>query len=855
MQPDNARSAAATSLLWLAVVVSAAPTLAAKPTLVEKALKAMGGAEEIVFVERHLCQAYQYYATFGEYADEEKQIYPPDGSRLCKLNLRTRQVTVLLDDPGGGFRDPRVDYDGNKILFSYRKGGTHHYHLWEINVDGSGLRRLTRGDCDDVDPTYLPDGGIIFASSRCNRFVPCNRVPVAILYRMDADGANLLCLSASVLLDDRPAVLPDGRIIYTRWEYTDRASEKFRDLWVMNPDGTGQMVLFGGTGRPYPEFFAKCDALPIPGEEGKVVSVFSPAFGHRENAGNVMIVDLKAGPDRWSAARQISPPLPNLKWTTGSGFGREGFRDPFPLSSECFLVAQDKSLLVLDAEGHTEEIHRADKMVHDPRVIAPRPREPVIPPRIDLRKTTGQLVLSNVYHGRNVTGVRPGTIKKLLVLEDLPKPGSKHGLPGHHGGHITLHRVLGTVPVEPDGSASFEVPALRALFFVALDEKGLAVKRMQSFTMVMPGEVQGCVGCHEHRTQTVRPDNGASMAMKRAPSAIEPFANVPQVFDYVRDIQPLWDKHCLACHDSEKAVGRVELTGDNTEWFTQSYAALLAYDQVSKASGWAEDGNHAPYGFGTGASPLMKKIDGSHYDVKFSTWEYDMVRLWIESGAPFCGTYAVFNHPESAVATPLIVSKPVLGKPVEPIVQRRCLTCHGSVADLGRRSWEQKDDTFDNGKPPEMLNLPLYCWNLYNLSHPERSMILRASLAKQAGGYEWCKAQDGRSAPAFRDATDPDYQAILQAIQAAKTRMEAYGRPDMPGFRPGDYYVRWMKRFGVLPESFDLNRDPIDVYETDAAYWRSLWHQPTPLHPTTRSWRPGTLTAPGLSRDRVTLGP
>jgi len=203
-----------------------------------------------------------------------------------------------------------------------------------------------------------------------------------------------------------------------------------------------------------------------------------------------------------------------------------------------------------------------------------------------------------------------------------------------------------------------------------------------------------------------------------------------------------------------------------------------------------------------------------------------MVRLWIESGAPFCGTYAVFNHPESAVATPLVVSKPSLGKPVEPIVQRRCLTCHGSVANLGRRSREQRDDQWTDGKPPELLNLPLYSWSLYNLSHPEKSMILRASLAKEAGGCEWCKAEDGRSAPAFRDTTDPASQASLQAIQAAKARMESYGRPDMPGFRPGDYYVRWMKRFGILPASFDLAIEPIDVYETDKAYWRSLWYKP-----------------------------
>ena len=810
--------------------------------LVKKALQSMDGAEEIIFVVRGLCAATQTYATFGEYADEEKFIHAPDGSQLCKLNLRSGKVTVLLDDPKGGYRDPRVHYDGGKILFSYRKVGTHHYHLCEINIDGSGFRQLTFGERDDIDPAYLPDGGIVFSSSRCNRFIPCNRVPAAIIYRMDSDGGNIQCLSANTLLEDRPAVLPDGRIVYTRWEYTDRAAETFRDLWVMNPDGTGQMVLFGGMGRPYPEFFAKCDALSIPGADGKLVSIFSPALGHRENAGNVMVVDIKSGPDNWSAAKQISPKLPNLVWTIGLGHGRVGFRDPYPLSEDCFLVARDKSLLILSSNGETHEFHSAKKMVHDPRVIRPRPREPVIHSRVDMRKTTGQFILADVYRSRNMNGIKRGTIKKLLVFEDLPKPGSKHGLPGMlgWGGLLELRRVLGTVPVEADGSASFEVPVMRAVYFAALDEKGLAVKRMQSFTMLMPGETQGCVGCHEPRTDTTSPAHGSLMALKRPPSQIEPIAGIPDIFDYPRDIQPIWDRRCVSCHSAEEPSGHVVLTGDNNEWFTQSFCALHAYDQISDVWAWSELGNNPPYGFGTGASPLINKIDGSHYDVKLPRREYDTVRLWIESSAPFTGTYALFNHPQNAVAEKLDVHKVALGNPVDPIVKKRCLSCHGSVGNLGRRGKKQQDDKRSkNGKPPEMLNSPLYCWNLYNLSHPQKSMILLASLAEEAGGYQWCKDKKGRPFAAFNDNQDTDYQKILQAVKAAKTRFDKFGRPDIPGFRPGEYYVRWMKRFGILPESFDLAKDPINPYETDKAYWRSLWH-----HPTTATTASQTLKHP-----------
>ncbi|MCP4589641.1 MAG: hypothetical protein GY842_02755, partial [bacterium] len=219
-------------------------------------------------------------------------------------------------------------------------------------------------------------------------------------------------------------------------------------------------------------------------------------------------------------------------------------------------------------KGRAQQIYREEKMVHDPRVIRPKSREPVIHSDIDLQKTTGQFVLADVYSGRGeeMNGIKPGDIKEILVLEDLPKPISYYSLPGllSMDGTHTLRRVLGTVPVEPDGSASFEVPALRGLYFVALDAKGLAVKRMQSYTMVMPGETQGCVGCHEPRTETIIPDNGRStlMALERSPSQIRPVPGVPDVFDYPRHIQPILDRHCISCHSAEKPSGRVVLTGD-----------------------------------------------------------------------------------------------------------------------------------------------------------------------------------------------------------------------------------------------------------------------------------------------------
>ncbi len=778
------------------------------PALVEKALRAMNGAEEVVFAVHAVYSDGHYYANFGHWSlDPKKMMYCPGGTRLCKFNLRTRQLTALLDDRQGAVRDPRVHYDGRKILFSYRKGGTDHYHLYEIATDGTNLKELTFGPWDDIEPAYLPDGGIVFCSSRCKRFVACWYTPVALLHRMDADGGNLRLLTSGLLHENTPAVLADGRVLYTRWEYLDRSVLRFHGLWTMNPDGSNQTIFFGNQ-QPPGRWTVMIDAMPIPGGN-KVAAIFSPHHGNREHSGNVMIVDPNAGPNDPTKAAQISPVVQMKNGWMG---GDDAFRDPYPLSGDCFLVARDKSLLILDAQGVTQEVYQAEDLLHDPRVIYPRPRERLIPPRSDLRESTGRLVLTDVYRGRDMQGVDRGRIKKLLVLEQLVKPvnfrDNQQGLT--MDGSYTIKRILGTVPVEDDGSAYFDAPALRSLYFVSLDAEGTAVMRMQSYCTLMPGETLGCVGCHEKRVESPR-SAAVLQATARPASRIEPFAGVPEILDYPRDVQPILDKHCVKCHSTEKPEGRVILTGDHNEWFSQSYYALFSSKQVSDTWGYDDIAVYPPYTLGSPASPLMNKLAGSHYEAKLSERERRLVQLWIDVGAPYAGTYAVLSTGTVAVND----------KAVGPIINRRCMTCHNAAMPLG--------PGIDKTQPPTCV--PKHCLNLYNLSRPENSMILLAPLAKEAGGYQWCKSKsaDGQAsqlAGVFRDAQDPDYQAILRAIRAAKAQLETAKRFDMPGFRPNEHYLREMKRYGVLPASFDLARDPINAYELDRAYWCSLWHQP-----------------------------
>jgi hypothetical protein len=764
----------------------------------------MAGIDELVFAVRVPGRDH-WYVTFGNYSDHsptppqqlgfkfEEGVYwgYAEGGRLCRLNLRTGQLKVLLDDPRGGIRDPQLHYDGRKVLFAYRKGGEHPFHLYEISVDGTGMRQLTDGPDDDIEPTYAPDGGIIFCSSRCRRFVNCWYTRVATLYRCDGDGRNVRILSSNNDHDNTPWMLPDGRVIYMRWEYVDRSQVHFHHLWAMNPDGTGQQIFFGN------EFgnIAMLDAKPIPGTN-KVVASFSPGHGMPEHLGPVTIVDPETGPDILASARRVSK---ENEWAAR-------WKDPYALSEDCFLVASPQGLFVMDGQGNTELIYalpaaeRGRLECHEPRPLVPRPREPVIPDRADPSKATARAVLSDIYDGRSMEGVKRGDIKKLLVMAQLPKPVNFSGgmEPLTIGGTFTLAQIVGTVPVEPDGSAFMELPPLKSLFFVALDENDVAVKRMHSFTILQPGETLGCVGCHEQRNKApdFRPDR---LALKRPPSRIEPIRDVHDVMDFPRDVQPILDRHCVKCHSPERYDGRVDLTGDKTSMYTMSYWTMQTRGLVADGRN-LPFGNRPPRSDSTAASRLLKLIDGSHYEARLSPLEVKTVRLWIETSATYPGTYASLGCGSYPVFAPM-------GQ-----LRDRCGNCHTQEVNdqRGRRS-----AIIFPGAQGERAE------RAFNLSRPEKSYALLAPLAKQSGGLGLC------GEAVFKNTDDPVYQATLAAVRDAHNRLMAGKRFDMPGFRPNQHYIREMQRFGFLPKDLK-STDPIDCYAVDRAYWDSFnWQAQT----------------------------
>jgi hypothetical protein len=773
-----------------------------------------------VFAVRKLGKDGHWYANFGYYAEGPSRVTYADGTKLVKYSPATGTTDVLLEDGTGGIRDPQVSYDGERILFSYRRGGSCNYHLYEIGVDGSGLKQLTDGPFDDIEPTYLPDGGIMFVSSRCKRWVNCWLTQVAVLHRCDADGTSIRQVSGNIEHDNTPWPLADGRILYQRWEYVDRSQVHYHHLWAMNPDGTGQMPYYGNLNPG----ILMIDAKAIPGSD-KIVSLFSPGHGQREHAGQVAIVDPRLGPDAPEAVRFLND--------------AKDFRDPYPLSENSFLVARRHQVLLMNGAGEVSEIFRLSDQerdagfeCHEPRPIAPRPHEPALPSRAKLEETSGRLVLANVYEGRNMAGVQPGEIKKLLVLESLPKPINYTGgmEPLSYGGTFTLERVLGTVPVEPDGSAYFDVPAMRSIVLVALDEHDMSVKRMQSFLSVQPGETLSCAGCHEQRTYTALPAVQLE-ALSRAPSAIGPISDVPDLYDFPRDIQPVLDRYCVSCHgyeadrDGHRMAGKVILTGDHGPLYSHSYFTLSALREFSDGRNLPKS-NYAPRTLGSSASKLLQKLNGAHYGVQATDRERRIVRLWIETGAPYPGTYAglgsgmIGGYAENKIDRSDLTWPSVLA--AQAIIKSRCFACHTGAMQL------PDSPTDDMPTPPWDIKyddprLRLSRHILYNLSRPEDSLQLLAPLSRAAGGLGACKDPSG--SPVFRTKKDADYGVLLTAIRETKRRLDEIKRFDMPGFQPRPEYIREMKRFGVLSADFD-DSTPVDPYRTDRAYWESLWWRP-----------------------------
>jgi hypothetical protein len=585
---------------------------------------------------------------------------------------------------GGNVLEPRLSYDARRIVFSYVDlGGKSFdsnrvdnetdegfYHIYEVNVDGTGLRQLTDGPHDDLTPTYLPDGGIAFCSTRRQGYARCfggqfsRRWHVYTLHRMDGDGKNLRTLSFHDTNEWFPTVSNTGHILYARWDYIDRDAVTHQNLWASRPDGTNPIALWGNaTAAPHCSFQAQ--AIP-----GSSKIVFTASAHHSITGGSIAIVDPTIADNGHGAIQRITP---EIVFPEAEGRDiQEYYSSPWPLSEKYYLVSYSPTPLVwepgandraalglyyLDAFGNRELIYRDPEIGSENACpLVARPVPPVLESTLPAEAPpTGEMLLSDVYQG--LGDVPRGTIKALRIVQIFPKTthvanNPAIGLAGEENGRA----ILGTVPVEADGSARFTVPAHKPILFQALDANGFAQQTMRTITYVQPGERIACVGCHESRRTTPRPKD--SLAQHRPASEIDPGELGGRPFSYVEVVQPILDKHCVKCHEGKKLGGGLNLTGIPERGFTRSYWSLCsdadfwgggtnpqnaAKALVPRFGGRNQVQVTVPGGmYGALGSRLMKLVRAGHEDVKLSGNELARLATWIDLNAIFYGV----NRPD-----------------------------------------------------------------------------------------------------------------------------------------------------------------------------------------------------------------
>jgi hypothetical protein len=596
-------------------------------------------------------------------------------------SMQCRQLGTL---PVGSYEHPEVSWDGRRVMFAFcatrpevnvsQTTENQFFHLFEMAADGSDLRQLTDGAYDDFSPRFLPNGKLLFLSTRRGGFHRCGRgpCPVFTLAVAEADGSRPQVVSFHETHEWDPAVLNDGRIIYTRWDYVDRHAVHYQQLWSVRPDGSDVRAFYGNnTLNPVGVW----EARPVPNSNQVMATA---AAHHAMTSGSIILLDVTRGMDgpepitrltedvlfpesefpvgNWHAPVGVTQPLPvpteEKRWPGHS------YRTPYPLSADYFLAAYSFDPLVgeplanrpnmfgiylVDRFGNKELIYR-DVNIGSlwPTPLRARQRPPVLPSELATAESGGgTFFLQNVYASWPQLS-SADAIKRLRIVQVLPKttPNSNSprvGLANASPGK----QVLGTVPVESDGSAYFQAPAGIALAFQALDERGMAVQTMRSLTYLQPGEHASCIGCHEHRT-TAPGARATALAAQRPPSTIEPGPDGSKPFSYALLVQPILDQHCVRCHCPADARGKVDLTGSPAGEFTVSYQSLAPRVPYSEWKGTPQ-ANSEPLTpldrFGARASKLMALLLKGHEDVKLSAEELQRLATWMDTNALFYGTF------------------------------------------------------------------------------------------------------------------------------------------------------------------------------------------------------------------------
>jgi len=722
--------------------------------------------DQILFVARtQYIQDHHNTATIFQTGEINTKSFR-SGAALKIYDTRTQKISTLFETNSGVVRDPELSFDGSKIIFSHRKDIEDDYHIYEINIDGSHLRQLTFGSgVSDIDPLYLPDGNIVFSSTREPKYCMCNRHIMANLFRMDQEGQNMIQLGRSTLFEGHAALLNDGRLIYDRWEYVDRNFGDAQGLWTVNPDGTNHAIYYGNNMNSPGGVI---DPRPIT-NSNLILCIFGSC--HDRPWGALTLLDRSKAVDGEAAVVTIWPA--EAREYIGKGNWDQfmhlqvRYEDPFPLNEENFLVSksvmlekpgmhpqkQKMGIFLVRANGEEQLLFTdPEYSCFDPMPLEPRLKPPIIPEKRTYTGSTGQFYVSDVYTGTHMEGIERGSVKYLRVIESPPKRtwtdpnwgGQGAQAPGVNWHSFENKKILGTVPVETDGSTFFEAPAGVFLYFQLLDEKKKMIQSMRSGVMVHPGEINGCIGCHEDRLSAPVNVNKMPMAIRKAPHKLAGWQGKTSTFSYAEDVQPVLNRHCVSCHDfgGENKSGLI-LAGDKNPYFNASYIDLHVKKMVTTIGGGPSEIQQAK-SWGSHPSRMIQVVENGHHDVELSLDELETLYTWIDLN----GVY----YPEYESAYP---HNPA-GR--SPLTQEE-------MVELGKLCGEDllKLNNFNRKLGPQI-----------SFDRPELS-------------------------PCLKKISDPEAaKKAIAIITRGQQRLAETPRCDMPGFKPDPLHQRMLDKYDRL---------------------------------------------------------
>ncbi|NQT87862.1 SUMF1/EgtB/PvdO family nonheme iron enzyme, partial [bacterium] len=583
------------------------------------------------------------------------------------------RVTALFKSPNTHIlRDMEVDFDGSRIMFS-SIGAHGRWALFEMKRDGSGVKQITPTDLPDVDffdSCYLPDGRVVTCSTACYQGLPCigGGRPMVNLYLLDREKDSITQLTFEQDSDYHPCVLHNGRVLYLRWEYSDIQHYFSRIVFSCNPDGTNQMEYYG-SGSYFPTAFKH--ARPMPGHPRKIVGIIS---GHHATpeTGRMAIIDpglarkypLKYKPEskEWgkpgatiNLQTEVLPAektgfvqeIPGYgKPVVGNVYDGQGsnvypnFVYPYPLSDKYIIVSMKRDrgalwgLYLVDVYDNMTLLYEEEGAgLFDAMPFEARERPPVIPDRVVPGAKTASVYLTDVYTGPGLKGIPKGTVKRLRLF-------AYHFAYNHTGGHASvgtesswdIKRILGTVPVEADGSANFLIPANTPISIQPLDSEGRALQIMRSWLVGKPGERVSCGGCHEN--QNMASANKYTAAARRAPTPIEGWRGDARPFAFKLEVYPVLEKHCGGCHDGNTKNGRKILSfkDDGT-----AYKNIHPY--VRRPGPESDMDLTQPMEWHASTSPLVQMLDKGHHNVQLDREAWERLYCWIDLNAPYRGSW------------------------------------------------------------------------------------------------------------------------------------------------------------------------------------------------------------------------